>query len=204
MNPNNNNELETMREQLQALKQKIDSQDIVNERLLRSTLKGKNAFGSGYGKMAIFLLVPLAIIIWIFCRYMVGFSWPLVIVIILGCVLDAALDFHLTNHLIPRALNGDLVSAARQMKDINSFIKKQYIVGLTLVLGVMVWAFCESLTINEGFLWRITGDSQSLRYGLCAGLVMGTIIGGISSLYIFKKITRNNSEIVELIESIQQ
>jgi len=199
-----NNELEIMREQLSALKKKIDTQEIINDKLLRKTLKEKNAFSKSYGKTALFLFVPLALLIWGACRYVFGFSWPLILVVILGCIVDAILDFHITNRLIPQALKGSSVDAIKEMKNINSMIKKQFIIGSVLFILVIIWAFVEVWHTNNGVIFNMGTSPEEMRYSICFSLVFGLIVGFVCAFVIFRKIIRNNNDIVQLLNEFQR
>ena len=69
-NQNNNNfsELDQLKAQYETLKEQFDQQEIVNDRLMKSSIKHSADFYGRYRRMQI-ILYPLAAIIGILCEH---------------------------------------------------------------------------------------------------------------------------------------
>jgi len=158
-----------MQEQLKQLKEKLDDQKIVNERILRKScnqtvdrLRFKSNLPIVFGVAAILMSASFIEI---------GLSWPFIIftdVMMLVCIAATVL----TNKHIPSVYK-DMVTAAdelRKYKKIHAEWIKYSLPVLALWLGWLIWEMIKNvgLTGTEfyGFLTGIT-------VGVALGLILG-------------------------------
>lgn len=154
-----------MQEQLKQLKNKLDSQKIVNERILRkscsqtaSRLKFKSNLPIWFG---------VAAILGSFSFIVLGISWPFLIftdALMLICIVATIL----TNRYIPN-MDRDLVTATeelRKYRKINADWIKFGIPMLLVWLGWLIWEVVKNLGL-EGVE----------RYGFLAGITVGVSLG---------------------------
>lgn len=159
-----------MREQMRQLKEKLDDQKIVNERIMRKScaqtfnrLKLKSNLPIVFGLLAI-LMSPYFL--------QIGMSMSFVIftgVLMLVCIVAT----YLTNQHIPR-MDSDLVTATeelRKYKKIHAEWIKIAIPMLVIWIGLAIWDAVKNI-----------GLSGQELYGMIAGLSVGVIAGMLLGL----------------------
>lgn len=116
------NELQEMREQLNILRDKLNNQQIISDRLLRETMKSK-VRSINSNEIRVIIMGVFCCLIFPTLHYSVGISWYLVLVTILMMVftIGATLYIHYPLHQTS-LMSSDLVSVAR----ILARFKEQY------------------------------------------------------------------------------
>ena len=162
---NLDNTLLEMREQMRQLKEKLDNQKIVNERIMRKSctqtfnrLKLKSNLPIFLGIFAI-LLSPSFLQIGMSMRFVIFTG-----VMMLVCIVAT----FLTNMHIPR-MDSDLVTATdelRKYKRIHAEWIKIALPMLAIWVGLAIWDAVKNI-----------GLSGQELYGMIAGLSVGVIIG---------------------------
>ena len=178
-----------MQEQMKELREKLESQRIVNDTLLRksfrqnaSRLKFKANVPIIFGVAAI-LLAPSYFNFgasWI----SVGFTWALMLICIIATII--------CNNYIPR-MDRDLVTAAEQLTKFKKFHAewlKFAIPAIILWIGIIIWDILRSEQL-----------SQAESIGFFAGLAVGATLGLILGL----KLRRDQLDAAEdLLEQIEE
>ena len=185
------NTLREMQQQMKQLREKLESQKIVNDRLLRK------ACGQSLSRLRFKSNVPLvAGIIAILCMpafHTFGISWWFIIfteVMMLFCI-GATLY---TNRYIPR-MNKDLVTAAKDLKRYRKITDDWIKIGIPLLivwLGLLIWDFIH----NMG------GDSLK-TYSFLGGVAAGIVLGGAAGLKIRRDQLDSADELIAQIEELQ-
>lgn len=145
------NELKEMREQLTILRDKLNSQQIVNDRLLRDTMKTKVS-GINKNETRVIVLGIFCCLIWPALHYTSNVSWTTVIATILMMIftISATVYIHQPLHQTD-LMNADMASVAR----ILARFKKQYRQWLHIVCPIIItpWLawFCYDYTEAMGF-----------------------------------------------------
>lgn len=190
---NNLSELEEMRNQISLLKTKLESQEIVNDRLLRESMTGRldsikrTARTSIAGSIAAVALCGC-----IFIRY--GFS-PVFIattaVMLTACA--AILAYFHRRTWKKDFLDGNLLDAAKEL----TLLKKRYCgwgeVGCSVAVLWFVWLSIES--------FRHLGESA---VPFVAGALAGGVVGGIIGIRANRRTAKKADEILEDIESLRR
>lgn len=195
--PNNNfndiNELELddLRQQINALKNKVDRQGNLNEDLVKKVVQEKMKDVH----RTVFKIAALAIAatpIYIFLKYAAGLSWPLVIftiVMLLGFVIaDYFINRFDINHM-----GDDMVETARkltQMKKNRSLSQK---IGLAVCIPWLAWFAYEYYQHNLEVLGQYSTIVTILP------IAIGAIAGFIIGLSIYRKMQRTNDEMINQI-----
>ena len=186
----NNIELEDMRAQLALLKNKLDKEEIVNDRLLRETMKQKIDFinhKAFYNTSSSVIVIILAVVL--FPLY--GLSWWLVgytVLMMLVCMLFTWIDHR---GFTPDLMNGDLLTAAKRMRKLKKDYQDWRYIGYPMVVVWAVWLVWELLS-------RMT--DRVMARGMVVGLIVGLVIGGLIGLKMKKNTLRRVDEIIEAIE----
>lgn len=168
-----NDELQEMRAQLNILRDKLNSQQIVNNRLMRETMKSKVS-GINKNETRVIVLGIFCCLIYPVLHYCSGISWTTVIatVVMMVFTIGATVYIHHPLHQTD-LMSADMASVARIM----ARFKKQYQQWLHIVCPIiitpwMAW-FCydytEAMGIQGNFRWYIIGFF--LFCGFCGFLI---------------------------------
>ena len=158
-----------MQQQLKQLKEKLDSQKIVNDRLLQKSCS--NTMNRLRSKSNLPIVFGIAAILMSASFVNLGMSWAFVLftdVMMLVCIVATIL----TNQHIP-SMDNDLVTAAegiRKYKKIHAEWIKFALPVLALWLGWLIWETVK----NVG----LTGmPFYSFLTGITVGIALGLILG---------------------------
>ncbi len=189
---NKDNTLIEMQEQMQQLREKLDKQKIINERILKkscsqttSRLRFKANLPILFG-VAAMLLVPSLRSFGISMGFII-FTWVLMLVCIVATIL--------TNRHIPQ-MDKDLVTATNELtryKKIHAEWLKYSIPALIVWLGCLIWDFLRNQTI-----------SKVEFYGFIAGISTGLILGILLGLKIRRDQLNAADELISQIEELQK
>lgn len=163
------NTLLEMQRQMQQLREKLDSQQIVNERILRRScgrtidrLRIKSNAPIIAGCLGLALLPIL---------FLMGFS-NLFLIFTGLFMLTGIVATLITKQFIPN-MNKDLVTATTELtkfRKINADWYKYGIPFLVVWLGILIWDVVKNMQMGGSELYGFIGGS-------CVGLVLGLVLG---------------------------
>ena len=198
---NNMQEMEQMRSQLNLLKQKLDSQQIINDRLMRMSMKQKMSWIDKYRWIAL-LAIPVVALCFLPITFQMGLSWWLYGFTVFFVTVDVILDWFVNRMSERDFMRGNLKETAERLVQMKRIRSRQTIIGLLVLIVWLGWLFYEVYTAGH----RVPGDSDmvALSWGYIAGICVGGVIGLIIGLTIFFKMQRTNDEIIEQIEELTE
>ena len=189
---NNDNTLREMQEQMQQLRDKLDSQKIVNERILKkscsqtaSRLRFKANLPNLFGAAAM-LMVPALREFGVSMGFII-FTWVLMLVCIVATIL--------TNRHIPQ-MDRDLVTATQELtrfKKIHAEWIKFNIPMIIVWVGYLCWD-----------LFRNGEIDPALRYSFMAGIGAGILLGGIVGFKMRRDQLNAADELLDQIEELRR
>ncbi len=190
---NNDTTLREMQEQMQQLRDKLDNQKIVNERILKkscsqtaSRLRFKANLPILFGAAAM-LMMPALRIYGVSIGFII-FTWVLMLVCIVATIL--------TNRHIPQ-MDRDLVTATQELTRFKK-IHAEWIKFAIPMIIVWVGYLCWDLFRNG------SGIDPMLRYGFLAGIVTGVILGGLLGFKLRRDQLNAADELLNQIEELQR
>ena len=190
---NENFELENMRQQMTTLKNKLDKQEIVNDRLLRHSMK--NTAGNINRRYTITMILGLLMIpytYWVFIK-LSGFSiafWIFTCIFMLVCV--GATYYNSRNLSDANMMTNNLLDVRRRMARAKKFDANWLYFGVPGILIFIGWFMYDVYQRNNG----------ELNDGLFWAGVVGGIIGTIIGFSIHFKTQRQYQEIIDQIEDL--
>ena len=190
---NENFELENMRQQMSTLKKKLDQQEIVNDRLLRRSMK--NTASKINHRYTIAMIAGLFMIpysYWVFIK-LSGFSvafWLFTCVFMLVCV--GATYYNSRNISDSNLMTNNLLDVRRRMARAKKFDANWLFFGVPGILLFMGWFMYETYQVQGG------GIDNPFFWGGCIGGVIGAIIG----FMVHFKTQRQYQEIIDQIEDL--
>jgi len=166
-------ELEQMREQLTILKNKLDQQEIISDKMLRSItserVKRLNRAIWWEGTCCLFVITAGSLIF----RHM-GCSLSFIIatiIMMIGCFLATIIPHHWIDH--QEIMSGSLKEVVQQVKKLHLFYHNWLYIAIPLVLAWFGWLAWEIYQVNNGDMHAFWG----IMVGGCVGGLIGGIIG---------------------------
>ena len=185
-------ELDTMRQQMNTLKKKLDQQQIVNDHIIRQSMRktAKSIKTRYYAIMALSLLmIPYTYLIFI---ERLGISlafWIATAVFMLICC--GATYYNSLNVNIPNAMGRNLIEVSSRMARAKKFDANWLFFGIPAVivwLGWLTWEFYHL-------------DAETARY-MFYGIICGGVVGSILGFRMHNKTQEQYQEIIDAIEDI--
>ena len=190
---NENFNLEEMRQQMTTLKNKLNQQEIVNDRLIRRSMRNEvSNINRRYNIiMAIgILMVPYGY--WCFVK-LVGLSvffWIATSIFMLIC---AGATFYNSRKISdPELMSHSLVEARKKVASAKKFESNWLLFGIPAVILWMGWFFYETYQIQGGDFYN----------GFFLGGCVGGIIGAIIGIKIHLKTQRQYQDVIDQIEDL--
>ena len=186
----NNSELETMRAQIALLKEKLDKETIVSEKLLRDTMrhKARNINANAWISVA----ASIFVIIWALAYIpKEGFSWWFAGATVLMMLVCDFFTWKYHKDVNAKTMSGDLLTVAKVMKQLRDNYKKWLKYSIAMIAVWFIWLSIEfCIQLND---WR-------LAVVMIIALLIGLAIGGFIGLKMHNSVIRNAEEIIQQIE----
>ena len=186
-------QLEEMRQQLTTLKQKLNEQEIVNERLMRKSMKNTvNTINRRYYIIMILAVLMVPYGYWVFVK-MTHFSvafWIASSIFMLVC--GAATFYNSRKISDPGLMSHSLVEARRKVASAKKFDANWQLIGIPLVILWLGWFFYEVYQQDNDMF------ANGLFWGGCFGGVIGAVIG----IMVHFKTQRQYQAIIDQIEDL--
>ena len=196
---NNNNELEIMRTQLNALKSQLAQQEIVTENLIIDAMKKKMTWIKKYVFFQI-CLIPVLAIVWAAIIPMCGISWWNYAFLLIMCCIDVYADYRINvSSISDDYLRGNLVTTVKKLLKMKRYRALQMAICIPLIIVWLLWAGIEAYNA----LPEATSEFQEafISGGLIGG-VLGGICGLIFAFSIYRKMQRTNDEVIAQINDL--
>ena len=188
-------ELQEMKEQLAILAQKLEKETIINERMIRQSMKNK---ASSIRRRAIVecivTLIMTPYFIWVMPN-LVGVSAGLCCFACFFMIAALAYNFYIHSHFQPEKFaHGNLLEARKDtLRTQKLYSKWQMYIGIPFCIVFISWFAYDISQVMHG------EELQGALGGVAIGCVLGVIVG----TFIHKKMQRAMNEILEQIEEMQ-
>ena len=190
---NNDFELENMRQQMQTLKDKLNQQEIVNDRLMRRSMRNEvSKITRRYNMIMVLcvLMVPYGYYCFVKLCGLSIFFWIVTSIFMLIC---GGATFYNTRKISdPGLMSHSLVEARKKVASAKKSESNWLFFGIPAVILWMTWFFYETYQINNNAL------TEGIFWGGCIGGVIGAICG----ICIHFKTQRQYQDIIDQIEDL--
>lgn len=186
----NNSELETMRAQIALLKDKLDKETIVSEKLLRDTMRHKARTINNNAWISV--IASVFVIFWALTFLpSEGFSWWFTGATILMMLVCDFFTWKYHKDVNAKTMSGDLLTVAKVMKQLRDNYKKWLKYSIAMIAVWFVWFAIEyCIQLSD---WRVAVI-------MIVALLIGLAIGGFIGLKMHNAVIRNAEEIISQIE----
>lgn len=189
-------ELEEMRSQIGILKEKLEKQNIVNEKHIRKSMKSNMSSINKTVTATIFLGVfALLYCTWFFwsqgCSLAFVISTAVMLAVCLGLTIIQRVNLGRMDFS-----KGNLIETAQNLSKVKAHYQDWHKIAIPMIVIWFGWMIYEMI--------GILGLESPMAIGFCCGAAAGGIIGGVLGFRINRKIVRRTSEIIEQIEELQR
>ena len=189
------NELEQMRSQINILKDKLEKQNIVNEKHIRNSMKSKM---SSINRTIAGTIVAGALAL----PYCTWFFWSqglsTIFVVATAVMLAVCLGLTIAKQVTLKNLDfssGNLVEVAEKLGGIKKHYQDWIKIAIPMVLIWFSWLIYEMLS---------TLGVSPMTLGFCTGALLGGLIGGFVGMRMNKKVITKTTEILSQIKDLQK
>ena len=189
-------ELEQMREQMQVLRNKLDTQEIVNEKLVKNSVKSKMSW---IKKLVYFefLLVPFTALMGYVLKEMFNLSWFTYAFIVVLCAIDAVCDYRINvaSLDLEKVEKHNLSDTLQKLVAMKKMRAKAFFIMMLLSIPLFIWASIE--------MWQNISTNTfntNILYGGLVGGIIGFFVGIYISIRIYRKMQTTNDELIAQIE----
>ena len=191
-------EFEEMRQQLDILKNKLDNQTLINDKLIRQSMLNKMSFMKKYTWVSL-LMLPYTYYFYYKVRDMFYISWWFYGFTLIFLTFSVCLDAYI-NHVNKKDfLNGDLIAASLQMQRMKKLRKKSLLYALPLLT---IWVSWFVIELYNGSSAANGGENTSMFYGILVGGGVGLIAGVAIGIWLYLRMQRINSDIISQIDEL--
>lgn len=184
-------ELNILKEEMAALKQSLDNEQIINEKLMRTVMRQRVSWLDIFVKVE-FIILPITYILFaIACAFFRISQWYALAFLIIG-LIDAAVDLR-TFRISPKIFSKCSMMEVRKLLIKQ---KKERFIHLCIAFPIaIIWLV---LFANAIF------GSQSVSNGIdpvghagIIGGIIGGVMGGIIVMIIYRKAQKTNDTIID-------
>jgi hypothetical protein len=191
---NENFELENMREQMSTLKKKLDQQEIVNDRMIRHSMRNtaNNIKHRYYFIMVLTLLmIPYTYVVFILNQGLSFTFWIATSILMLLCA--GATYYNCLNVTNTNMMSKNLIEVGHKIARAKKFDANWLFFGIPAVIAWLAW-----------LTWELyQQDSEAARY-MIYGTVCGAVLGSILGFRMHFKTQQQYQEIIDQIEEITE
>lgn len=200
-NKTNEEGLEQMRSQLETLKHKLGSQQIVNDRLMRTAMQSRMGWIGRYVRVEEYLLLPLVAVVFLGVKVVFGVSWWFFAFTMVMCVADIVAD-HKVN-ILGGSLwqNGSMVEVRRRLVRMKELRRRHLMVSFPVVgvwLVVLVLELMSAGAFGPGV--PPVSEWRPAAFAGVVGGIVGAVAGLVVAVVLVRKMQRTNDELIRQID----
>lgn len=192
-------ELEQMREQMQVLRGKLDKQEIVNDKLIRNSVRSKMSWVKKFVYIE-FLLLPVMAFVWFGIKEVFNLSWINYAILMIMSTIDAIWDYRINvaSLNLDKVADNSLTNTLQKLIRMKQMRAKSFFIMLPLCVLWFVWTGIE-MWQGVGSLGEADSLMHAAGYGGLGGAIVGIPIGLCFAIHIYLKMQRTNDELIAQI-----
>lgn len=199
-------ELEQMREQMQVLRNKLETQEIVNDKFVKNSIKSKMSWMKKFIYFE-FLMIPFGALMMYVLKEVFNLSWFCYAFIVVLCVIDAVWDYRINVAALDleKVEKHNLSDTLQKLIAMKQMRAKSFFIMMLLSILLFMWASIEMWqNISTGTITFIDNVPTNIVYieayaGLFGGII-GFFVGIYITIRIYRKMQTTNDELIAQIE----
>ena len=197
MNTRETNEISEMREQLAALKKQLDTQEIVNDRLIKEAMLGKL---SSMNRSAIWMcvvcliMIPLGYLNFQRLGHSIAFCVATSVLFVICLVATILSHYRLRKRDIR---NGDLITTYTEVARMRKIYKSWHYWSIPMLILWFGWWEYE-------IYQTMAHEDLTMMLIISGSGIFGGVIGGIVGLRIHKRTLRTADDLLRQIEELKR
>lgn len=193
-------ELEIMRKQLADMKQRLDTQQIVNKELLYRLMRRKASWLNKFVNIEI-LLLPLIYLVFVMICSCYGISQWYSFVYLLLTVCDVVLDWRTVR--IPARMFCE-ASIIQLRKFLIRQKKERFVHFIIAAPLAVIWVIAFIIALYLKTEMTVSGDFlNAFKTGGIIGGIVGLVIGSVCGVVVFKRMQRTNDSLLNDIADLE-
>lgn len=203
---NNSNmcELEQMREQMQMLRDKLDKQKIINDKLVRRAVKSRMSWMKRFIYLE-FCVIPLLALCWLGLKTFIGLSWPNYVFMVIMTIVDAVWDYRINvaSLRIERIEQENLLDTLHCLARMKQMRTRSFCIMMPFLIVWIVWTGMEMwMGLDDKMAaGRIIG--YAARGGFW-GFLLSVPLSVFVIVHIYRKMQRTNDELIQQIRELSE
>jgi len=180
------------------LQEKLHNETIVNDRLLRESMKHSYSSINRYLVLESTILMPIIVFAFPFIALVFHLSWGPVIAIILLCLASVVFDYKVSHIKDEAFMTDDLIPTALRLQRAKRLSALQMLVSLPLTLLWFAWFIVD-------FFQSINYDSETLTSAAWGGLTggcIGSVCGLIFAIQLYHKQQKTRQQVIDQINDL--
>ena len=191
-------EFEEMRQQLDILKNKLDNQTLINDKLIRQSMLNKMSFMKKYTWVS-FLVLLFIYYAYNEVRITFNLSWWFYGATVIFMTFNVCLDAYINRFNKEAFLNGDLIATSLQMQRMKKLRKRSLLSG---IFFMTIWISWFVIELYKGSGAANGGDHTCMSNGMLVGGGVGLIVGVAIGIWLYLRMQRINSDIIQQIDEL--
>jgi membrane protein implicated in regulation of membrane protease activity len=193
-NINDFNELDDLRQQINALKNKVDQEGHLNEELVKKAIQRKM---KGVHRTLLWLsILAVAVIpLYILMKYEDGFSWAFTIFTILYLMGFVITDYFI-NRMDISHMGDDMMETARKLTQMKKNRSRSQRIGIVTSFAWLAW-FCYEFYVTH---LEVLGNRTAL-FAIFFIFGVVALVGLASSYLLYRRMQRTNDEMINQINT---
>lgn len=191
--------MEQMREQMQMLHNKLEKQEIVNDQLVKKSVKSEMSWIKKFVYLE-FLMLPVIGLVWYGIKMMFDLSWLNFAILMVMSTVDVIWDYrvNIASLDLDKVEKNSLSDTLQKLVKMKQMRTKSFFIMMPLCALWLVWTGVE--------MWMVLGsfDNDSLQMaavnGGFVGLIIGIPIGLYAAIRLYRKMQHTNEEMIAQIE----
>lgn len=188
--------IDELRSQYSLLQQKLESQQIVTDTLVRDSMRHRQSWSRNYVWFEIFFLLPICLLIVFIYPSSGWFSWAPWLAIIPVLLGDVYADYKFNILRGDAFMRENLVDTANRMAKYKLYTRYQLMITLPLLVLWCIWLVID-------FANNAPADLASYKTSMIIGLCVGGVLGGTIGFLITRKMQRDRQLIIDQIKELQ-
>jgi hypothetical protein len=196
MEKENINHMDELKQQFALLTQRLESQPINNDKLLKTVIGNRMKWIAKYVYLKIALFFPLTALLYYFFYQRGMISLTFLVLTLLLCVLELYFDT-VINHIRGKGwLEKDLLTSRQLLVKMKQRRTQLILAEIPISIVWVLVFFFEIISYQP--------DNPAYAVAMGTGIGIGALAGAVIAYLVFKKMQRTNDELLREIDRLKE